>query len=158
MDFGPCCAATTSKAYSMDSQCILIHDCTTGTLILAHKVDLLREIEHQLTLGPDSLAEEDRFLLEFNFDNLTTSRGATRVLAISYPSSRRDVTHLRRSRGYSSEQTRHQAEMGIKLNTVPAVPCICSVSRHVIWTIPRKEYSWKKSTLSLQSPLQRCFA
>jgi hypothetical protein len=55
--------------------CVLIHDCTTGTLILAHKEDLPRKIEHQLTLGPDSLAEEDRFLLECNFDGLTTSTG-----------------------------------------------------------------------------------
>ena len=44
-------------------------------MILAHKENLLREIEHQLTLGPDSLEEEDRFLLEYNFDNLTTSTG-----------------------------------------------------------------------------------
>jgi hypothetical protein len=56
-------------------QCILIHDCTTGTLISAHNEDLLREIEHQFTLGPDSLAEEDRFLLECNFNNLTASTG-----------------------------------------------------------------------------------
>ncbi len=39
-------------------------------LISAHKEDLLREIEHQLTLGHDGLAEEDRFLLECNFDEL----------------------------------------------------------------------------------------
>jgi hypothetical protein len=56
-------------------QCIPIHDPTTGTLILAHKEDLLREIEHQLTLGPDSLAEEDRFLLECNFGNFMMSTG-----------------------------------------------------------------------------------
>jgi hypothetical protein len=56
-------------------QCVLVHDCTTGTLISAHKKVLLKEIEHQLTLGPEGLAEEDRFLLECNFDNLTTTTG-----------------------------------------------------------------------------------
>ncbi len=52
-----------------------MHDWTTGTLISAYKEDLLQEIEHQLTLGPDGLAEEDRFLLECNFDDLATTNG-----------------------------------------------------------------------------------
>ncbi len=55
--------------------CILVHDRTMGTLISAHKEDLLKEIEHQLTLGPESLAEEDEFLLECNFDKLTMTTG-----------------------------------------------------------------------------------
>jgi hypothetical protein len=44
-------------------------------LISAHKEKLLKEIEHQLSLGPESLTEEDRFLLECNFDNITTTTG-----------------------------------------------------------------------------------
>jgi hypothetical protein len=56
-------------------RCMLVHDCTTGTMISAHKVDLLKEIEHQLTLGPEGLAKEDRFLLECNFDNITSTTG-----------------------------------------------------------------------------------
>ena len=31
-------------------RCILVHDWTIGTLILAHKDDLLKEINHQLSL------------------------------------------------------------------------------------------------------------
>jgi hypothetical protein len=31
-------------------RCMLVHDRTTGTIITAHKADLLKEIEHQLTL------------------------------------------------------------------------------------------------------------
>jgi hypothetical protein len=54
-------------------QCALVHDRTTGTLILAHKEELLKEIKHQLTLGPESFANEDRFLLECNFDELTST-------------------------------------------------------------------------------------
>jgi hypothetical protein len=56
-------------------RCVLVHDPTTGTLILGHKAELLKEIEHQLTLGLEGLAEEDRFLLECNFNELTSTSG-----------------------------------------------------------------------------------
>ncbi len=55
--------------------CMLVYDRTTGTMITAHKADLLKEIEHQLTLGPEGLAEEDQFLLECNFDDITSTSG-----------------------------------------------------------------------------------
>jgi hypothetical protein len=42
-------------------------------LISAHKEELLKEIEHQLSLGPEGLDEQDRFLLECNFDELADS-------------------------------------------------------------------------------------
>jgi hypothetical protein len=54
---------------------VLVHDRTTGTLILDHKEELMREIEHQLKLGADGLVEEDSFLLECNFDELATTNG-----------------------------------------------------------------------------------
>ncbi len=44
-------------------------------LISSHKDKLLKEIEHQLTLGPDGLLEEDQFLLECNSDELTSMAG-----------------------------------------------------------------------------------
>jgi hypothetical protein len=56
-------------------RCMLVHDRTTGVLILAHKAKLLKEIEHQLALGPEGLTEEDRCLLECNFDNLSSTMG-----------------------------------------------------------------------------------
>ena len=56
-------------------RCVLVHDHNTGTQILQHKEGLIKEIEYQLTLGADSLAEEDRFLLECNFDDLATTAG-----------------------------------------------------------------------------------
>ena len=56
-------------------QCILVHNRTTGVLISSHKANLLKEIEHQLSLGPEDLTEEDRFLLECNFDNITSTMG-----------------------------------------------------------------------------------
>jgi hypothetical protein len=56
-------------------RCVLVHDRSTGTLILAHKDKLQREIKHQLTLGPEGLAEEDRFLLKCNFGELVSTNG-----------------------------------------------------------------------------------
>jgi hypothetical protein len=50
-------------------RCVLVHDPNTGTLISAQKAKLLKEIKHQLALGSESLDEEDRFLLECNFDD-----------------------------------------------------------------------------------------
>ena len=46
-----------------------------GTLILAHKEELFSEIQEQLVIGPDSLDEQDWFLLECNFDELATTAG-----------------------------------------------------------------------------------
>ena len=66
-------------------RCVLVHDQATGTLISAHKEELLKEIERQLSLGPEGLNEQDRFLLECNFDDLANSPGknqAYRLLAI----------------------------------------------------------------------------
>jgi hypothetical protein len=58
-------------------RCMLVHNHTTGVLISAHKADVFKEIEHQLSLGPEDLAEEDRFLLECNFDKITSTSGET---------------------------------------------------------------------------------
>jgi hypothetical protein len=55
--------------------CVLVHDRTTGILISMHKEELLKEIKHQLLLGADRLDEQDRFLLECNFDELATTSG-----------------------------------------------------------------------------------
>ena len=52
-----------------------MHDRTTGTIISSHKEELLKEIEHQIQLGPKGLSEENRFLLECNFDELTSTSG-----------------------------------------------------------------------------------
>jgi hypothetical protein len=54
-------------------RCVLVHDRTMGTLISAHKDELLKEIDHQLALGPEGLAEEDRFLLECNFEDMVST-------------------------------------------------------------------------------------
>ena len=41
----------------------------------AHKEEMLKEIVHQLVLGDKGLEEEDKFLLECNFNELATTNG-----------------------------------------------------------------------------------
>jgi hypothetical protein len=56
-------------------RCVLVHDRSTGTLVPAHKEDLMKEIAHQLEMGAEGLVEGDRFLLECNFNELATTNG-----------------------------------------------------------------------------------
>jgi hypothetical protein len=56
-------------------RCILVHSRMTGTLILAHKEELLKEVKNQLNIGPDGLDKQDWFLLECNFDKLANTTG-----------------------------------------------------------------------------------
>jgi hypothetical protein len=56
-------------------RCVLVHDRSTGTLVSAHKEELMKEIEYQLELGEEGLAEDDKFLLECIFGELATTNG-----------------------------------------------------------------------------------
>ena len=77
---------------------MLVHDRTTGILISAHKANLLKEIEHKLSLGPDDLAEEDRFLLECNFEDITSTSGEAQGYWLLGIQAAREASHLRRTR------------------------------------------------------------
>ena len=81
-------------------RCVLVRDRTTGSLISAHKQDLLNKIEYQLSLGPEGLDEQDQFLLECNFDDLTTTAGEGQEYWLLTISTARAASHLRlRERG-----------------------------------------------------------
>ncbi len=56
-------------------QCLLVHNSTSGTLINLHKTELLEEIANQLSMGAENLMEDDKYLLECNLSNLTTTNG-----------------------------------------------------------------------------------
>jgi hypothetical protein len=56
-------------------RCILVHNRTTGTLINQHKAKLLEEITKQLSMGAESLMEDDRFLLECNLLDIISTNG-----------------------------------------------------------------------------------
>ena len=76
-------------------RCVLVHDRSTGTLISAHKEEMLKEIEHQLDLGEGGLAEEDKFLLECNFDELVTTNGEQQEYWILAVQAAREACRLR---------------------------------------------------------------
>jgi hypothetical protein len=76
-------------------QCVLVHDRTTGILISAHKEELLKEVEYQLRIGPDGLDEQDRFLLECNFDKLATTTGEYQEYWLLAIVAAREVSGLR---------------------------------------------------------------
>jgi hypothetical protein len=56
-------------------RCILVHDCTTGTLMNQHKAEILEEITKQLFLGAELLMEDNKFLLEYNLLDIVTTNG-----------------------------------------------------------------------------------
>jgi hypothetical protein len=75
--------------------CVLVHNRTTGTIISSHKEELLKEIDHQLTLGPEDLSEEDRFLLECNFDELMSMSGEQQEYWLLAIQAAREASRLR---------------------------------------------------------------
>ena len=76
-------------------RCVLVHDRVTGTLISAHKGELLKEIEHQLSLGLERLDKQYRFLFECNFDNLADSQGKNHTYWLLAIIAAREASRLR---------------------------------------------------------------
>ena len=54
-------------------RCISKHHHTQGSLVLASKKELVGEIERQLEMGVDAIAEEDRWMLEIDMEELRES-------------------------------------------------------------------------------------
>ena len=54
---------------------VVVHDKTTGDLASRRKEEIRDALEEQLVLGEEELAEEDRFLLKINLDDLDHSTG-----------------------------------------------------------------------------------
>jgi hypothetical protein len=54
---------------------VVVHDKTTGDLASRRKEEIRDALEEQLALGEEELAEEDKFLLEINLDDLDNSTG-----------------------------------------------------------------------------------
>jgi hypothetical protein len=84
-------------------RCVVVHDRVTGTLVTAHKEELRKEIDHQLELGEDGLADEDRFLLECNFDELASTNGEQQEYWILAVQAAREACRLRAAAGASAQ-------------------------------------------------------
>jgi hypothetical protein len=54
---------------------VVVHDRTAGDLVTRRKEEIREVLEEQMELGEEGLAEEDRFLLEINLDELDNSTG-----------------------------------------------------------------------------------
>jgi hypothetical protein len=67
----------------------------------------MKEIEHQLDLGEEGLAEEDTFLLECNFDELATTNGEQQEYWILAIQAAREACRLRATAWGSSQRCEH---------------------------------------------------
>jgi hypothetical protein len=54
---------------------VVLHDRTAGDLVSRRKKEIRDALEEQMELGEEGLAEEDRFLLEINLEELDNSTG-----------------------------------------------------------------------------------
>ena len=54
-----------------------VHDAVVGTLANDQKEEIQRAIEDQMELGGEGLAEEDKYPLEINLEDMETSSGET---------------------------------------------------------------------------------
>jgi hypothetical protein len=88
-------------------RCVVVHDRSTGTLVTAHKEEMMKEIEHQLELGGEGLAEEDKFLLECNFDELATTNGEQQEYWILAIQAAREACRLRANTRGSAQPSGH---------------------------------------------------
>ena len=66
-----------------------------------------KEIVHQLVLGNEGLEEEDKFLLECNFDELETTNGKHQAYWILSIQAAREACRLCAIVRDSSQQCRH---------------------------------------------------
>ena len=85
----------------------MVHDRSTGTLVTAHKEEMLKEIVHQLVLGDKGLEKEDKFLLECNFYELATTNGEHQAYWILSIQAAREACRLCAIARDLSQQCRH---------------------------------------------------
>ena len=74
---------------------VVVHDKTTGDLASRRKEEIRDALEEQLALGEEELAEEDRFLLEINLDNLDNSTGEEQTYWLLSLQAAREARQLR---------------------------------------------------------------
>jgi len=74
----------------------LIHDKVSGMLALERKEELQIAIEEQQEMGLEGLAEEDRYLMEINLDDLETTSGEHQAYWLLAVKAARQASSLRR--------------------------------------------------------------
>jgi hypothetical protein len=71
-----------------------VHDRTAGDLVTRQKEEIRDALEEQMELGEEGLAEEDRFLLEINLDDLDNSTGEDQTYWLLSRQAARDARQL----------------------------------------------------------------
>jgi hypothetical protein len=87
-------------------RCILVHNCTTGTLINQHKAKLLEKITKQLLMGVELLMEDDKFLLECNLLAIVSTNGEQQEYWLLAIQAAREASRL---------QTQARQQQGIRI-------------------------------------------
>jgi hypothetical protein len=75
-----------------------VHDLFSGERAMNRKEALRKEIEYQIALGGDGLAEEDQYLLEINLDDLQLSSGEDQVYWLMALQTARKAWQIREAR------------------------------------------------------------
>ena len=73
---------------------VVVHDRTVGDLVTRRKEEIRVALEEQMELGEEGLAEEDRFLLEINLDELDNSTGEDQTYWLLALQSAREARQL----------------------------------------------------------------
>ena len=84
-----------------------VHDILTGDIATRRKEDIRRELLDQIEIGGEGLAEEDKYLLEINLDELDTSSGEEQtywLLALRAARVAFQIRELRRQEGVANEE------------------------------------------------------
>jgi hypothetical protein len=71
-----------------------VHNRTAGDLVTRRKEEIRDALEEQMELGEEGLAEEDRFLLEINLDDLDNSTGEDQTYWLLSLQAARDARQL----------------------------------------------------------------
>ena len=75
-----------------------VHDISTGERAMNRKEALRKEIEYQIALGGEGLAEEDQYLLEINLDEVQLSTGEDQVYWLMALQTARKAWQIREAR------------------------------------------------------------
>jgi hypothetical protein len=73
---------------------VVVHNRTAGDLVTRRKEEIRDALEEQMELGEEGLAEEDRFLLEINLDELDNSTGEDQTYWLLSLQAARDARQL----------------------------------------------------------------
>jgi hypothetical protein len=127
---------------------------------MAHKANLLKEIENLLTLGPEGLEEEDRFLLECNFDNLLSTMGKHQGYWLLGIQAAREASRI-----CAAARDNPQSRPRKRQRRAKILQCATNYSAYaqhrytIVEHFPsRKDKSLDERGLSQRFRLQRCFA